>query len=46
MNLTDGATFLTPLIKREKTRVNQKRLFSCDTKRRIQEIAIKNGWNT
>ena len=29
-----------------KTRVNQKINFPCETKRRMQEIAIKNGWNT
>ena len=42
MNLTDGATFLIPLIKHAKTRVNQKINFPRDTKRHIQEIAIKN----
>ena len=46
MNLTDGETFPTTLIKFTKTRVNQKIKFLRDTKRRIQEIAINNGWNT
>ena len=34
MNLTDGETFLTDLIKRAKNRVNQKIIFLRDTKRR------------
>ena len=46
MNLTDGANFPTPMIKRAKTRVNQKINLPCDAKRRIQEIAINNSWNT
>ena len=46
MNLTDGATFPMPLIKCAKIRVNQKIIFPRETKRRIQEIAINNGWNT
>ena len=45
MNLTDGATFLTALIKHAKSRFNQKIKFPCDTKRRKQEITINNGWN-
>ena len=36
MNLTDGATLPTPLIKRAKTRVKNKINFPRDTKRRIQ----------
>ena len=46
MNLIDGATFLTPLIKCAKTRINKKIKFPHDPKRRIWEIAINNGWNT
>ena len=46
MSLTDDATFLTSLIKRAETRVNQKIIFLRDTKRCIQEIAINNGCNT
>ena len=46
MNLTDGATFPTTLIKRVKNRVNQKINLPCDTKRRIRETAINNVWNT
>ena len=46
MNLTDGATFPASMIKCEKTRVNQKINFPCDTKRRIREISLNNGWNT
>ena len=46
INLTDGATFPTDLIKRAKTRVKKKIKFPCDTKQRIREIAIHNGWNT
>ena len=45
MNLTSDATFPPSLIKRAKTRVNLKKLRR-DTKQRIREIAIKNGWNT
>ena len=41
MNLTDGETFLTPLTKRTKARVNRKIKVSRDTKRRIRENAIK-----
>ena len=41
-----NSTFPTPLIKHAKTRVNQKINFTRDTKRRIQEITINNGWNT
>ena len=46
MNLADGTTFITPLIKGAKTGVNQKRKFPLDTKQHIREIAINNGWNT
>ena len=46
MNWTDGVTFLTPLIERAKTKVNQKRIFTCDTRQLIQETAIKNGCKT
>ena len=41
MNLTYGVNFPTALIKRAKTRVNQKINFQSDTKRRIQVILIK-----
>ena len=46
MNLTDGATFPAALTKPAKTRINQKIKFLRDTKRRIREISINNGWNT
>ena len=46
MTLTDGANFPMLLIKRKKTRVNQRIKFPRDTRRRIQEIAINNGWKT
>ena len=46
MNLTDGETFATDLIKCTKTRFNQKIRFLRDTKRRMREIAINNDWNT
>ena len=45
MNLTDGATFLMALIKRAKSRFNQKIKFPRNTKQRICETEIKNGWN-
>ena len=35
MNLTDGETFTTPLIKRAKTRVRPKIFFPRDTKQQI-----------
>ena len=35
MNLIDSATFLMPLIKREKTRVDQKLKTPRDTKRHV-----------
>ena len=44
MNLTDGATFPTALIKRAK--INNQQENSRNTKWRIQEIKINNGWNT
>ena len=34
------------MIKRSKTRVNQKTICLRGTKRRIQETAINNGWST
>ena len=34
------------LIKHAKTKVNKKIKFPRDTKRRIQETSINNGWNT
>ena len=43
MNLSDGSTFLTYLIKRAKSRINKK---SRDTKRCIREIEINNAWET
>ena len=46
MDLTDGATFTIILIKLGKNRVNKKTKYLRDTKRRIQEIAANNGWNT
>ena len=46
MNLTDGATFPKGLIKRAKTRVNQKIQFPHDTKQHIRESAINNVWST
>ena len=46
INLTDGAIFLTFLIKCAKTRVNTKINHPRDTKRRIREIVINNGWKT
>ena len=46
MNLTDFATFPVDLIKRGKTKFNQKINFPCDTKQRVWEIAINNSWNT
>ena len=46
MNLNDGANFLTFLIKRAKTGFNKQIKCSCDTKRRIWEIEIRNGLNT
>ena len=46
MDLTDGATFLTDLIKRAKNRVNKRIIFPRDTRRRIRDIAINNGRNT
>ena len=46
MILTDGATFTMALIKRAKNRVNKNQDIALDTKRRIREIAIKNGWKT
>ena len=45
MNLTDGATFPTALIKRAKSRFNKKINLPYDTKRCIREISINNGWN-
>ena len=39
MNLTDGATFPTDLIKHAKSRINKKQI-PRDTKQNIQEIAI------
>ena len=44
MNLTDGATFPTALIKREKSIFNFEN--PCDTKQRILIILINNGCNT
>ena len=44
-NLTYGATFLTALIKRAKSRFNQQIKFPRDTNQRINEIAIKCFWN-
>ena len=46
MNLTDGETFLTALIKCAKSRFNQKINFPCDTKRCIRYIEINNVCNT
>ena len=46
MNVNDGATFPTDLIKREKSRIDQNNNFPCDTKRCIRQIAINNGLNT
>ena len=46
MNLTDGSTFTTPLIKCAITRGNKKIKSTGDTTRRIRDIAINNGWNT
>ena len=46
VNLTYGATFLMALVKRSKNGFNRKIKFTRDTKRHIQEIAIKNVWNT
>ena len=45
MNLIDGSTFTMALIKRAKSRFNQKNQFTRDIKRRRWEIAINNGWN-
>ena len=46
MNLTDVATFTSALVKCAKTRVYLKIKFPRDTKRRIREISINNGYNT
>ena len=46
MNLINGATFMTAMIKPSKSRFNQKIKFSCGKEWRIWEIAINNGWNT
>ena len=46
MNLTDGKTFPTALIKFAKTIFNQKIEFPRDTKRRIKKITINTGCNT
>ena len=46
MKLTDGATITRDMIKREKYIFNQEIKFPRYTKRRIQKIAVKNGWNT
>ena len=46
INLTDGESFTAALVQRTKTKVNQRMKFLHDTKRRIWEIAINNGWNT
>ena len=46
MNLTDSLTFLTSMINCSKTAFNYNNRIRCDTKRRIQKIAIHNGWNT
>ena len=44
-SLTDGATYLTALIKISKYKFIQMMKFPRETKQRIQEIAINNGWN-
>ena len=46
MNLTDGASFLTALIKNAKNGFNHKTKFPRDTKQRIWKLSINNGWNT
>ena len=46
MNLNDGENFNTALIKRAIYTFNQKIKSPRDTKRRIWEIEINNGWNT
>ena len=46
MNLTYVETFPTSLIKREGKYIKSRINFLCDTKRRIREILIYNGWNT
>ena len=46
MNLPDGKTFPTALIKRSKYIINQCFSFSRDKNQLMQEIAINNGWNT
>ena len=46
MILTDGATFPTALIKRAKYIFSQKIKFPRNTKQRIWEISINNGWKT
>ena len=45
MNLTDGANFPTALIKFATARFNQKINHPRETKQRIQENSINNGWN-
>ena len=45
MNLNDGGTVLTDLIKRAKIRVNKKINSPRDTRQLIREIVINNGWN-
>ena len=46
MNLADDTTFSMALIKRVKSRFNQKIKSPYDTKGRIWKISINNGWNT
>ena len=45
MNLTDGETYMAALIKRAKSRINILKT-PRNTKRRMQKIVIKNGFNT